>query len=157
MNFITGATRKRSRPSTQASTPDSVHSPASLTGGDLEVTFLPQVLPWPYRRFPLVGKSLSELTNPLPPPQKAICSSPVFISDHSAAVTTTTSSSSSSPLNTTSFTSPNQHNTPVHSPEPATSECPLAATSSSHWVVTNTTSTPANKQPSIVLKLAKRS
>ena len=82
---------QRSHPGTQASTPDSVHSPASLIGGDLEVTFLPQVLPWPYRCFSLVSSRFSRVCLSslilYHLYRKQICSSPVFISDHSTVVT----------------------------------------------------------------------
>ena len=159
MNFITGAQRKRTRPSSLSSTPDPLQNspwpPTKLrratfpvSPSDLPSHTVP-ILSWPPRAFPLQGSDVDALTNPPPPPPLPVTT------PH------TSSSSSPSPLLSHPLTpslppTPSTSSmvaTPLSSPSTPYGENPI---SPSEWAV-NSQIMPTKPIPGpIVLRLTKK-
>ena len=143
LNFITG---NRKRPRLSHADSSSMSPPLPGTPPPLEMDeTVPQVLPWSPRKFPLVGKDLQLLKNPVPPPKRTIQFVPILDCSHSS------SSPSPLPHHASCSTPPhNSNNNVLVSPTTPTTtdECPL-------WTVDTHIKSFAY-QPSIVLKLTKQ-
>lgn len=168
MNFISGAQRKRARPSSLSSTPDPLQGSPWPPNKVRRATFpvspsdppsapVP-VLSWPPRTFPLRGSDVDALTNPPPPPPLPIVpprtsSSPSPLLSHpltpSLPPTPSTSSVMVTPLGT-----------PLSSPSTPYTENPI---SPSEWAVnpqimpTKANGPASTAAGAIVLRLTKKS
>lgn len=163
LNFISGGIRKRTRPQSLASTPEGppfASSPKPLSGkgkhqrkglvspASCEPDFHPHVLPWVPRVFPLGEKDVEALHNPIPPPRPSPVPSPMFA--RACTPTELLALKPATPLSSCSTLA-----TPLSSPSTSLDNSPLA--SPTEWMVVNGRGFEVQQQqPSIVLRLAKR-
>jgi hypothetical protein len=179
LNFISGGSRKRTRPQSLASTPDATTAVArassphplasavastngkgkqkrvlvSPTPSEVELASLRrEILPWNPREFPLNEQNFDALTN-VPPPPKLVPVTPSPSPMETCSTTPTDFKPSRTPSTTSTAAA-----TPLSSPTSTPSE-ETPAISPAEWTVhyNNTPFThPKAHFPSLVLRLSKR-
>ena len=166
MNFISGSSRKRTRPSSLSSTPVPLSHNSSSSpwppGKVRRATFpispsdppsrqVP-VLAWPPRSFPLQGSDIEALTNPPPPPPLPLPAPPRTSSSPSPLLSRPLTPSLPATPSTSSILA-----TPLSSPSTPYGELPVSP--AGEWAV-NPQIVPAARPPatpsSIVLRLTKK-
>lgn len=183
LNFISGGSRRRTRPQSLASTPDATtaraSSPHPLTaaaasngkGKQKRVLLSPTpsevelatvrrataIQPWTQREFPLNEQDFDALSNP-PPPPKLVTVTPSPSPMHTRSTSPTDFKPSRTP-STTSTTTSTAAATPLSSPLSTPSE-ETPAISPTEWTVqlnnTQFGHTKTTHFPNLVLRLSKR-